>query len=244
MKTSIEKILANVYEIEGLLLVMDKHGDETPAIVYDRLRQKTATLGEMVQLMELPEKEEPQLSPAMPAQPQAPALPGDEYDAEETWQHDNGEEFKEVFSIDYQEPAREEMVDNRPPDEDITLEWIHEEEDAKPSVQEDDEPQDGDFVFVTREQPAQQGGDGMRVDEKLQRTLSKDLRKAFSLNDRFRFRRELFSNSDVDMNEALNMIEAMRSYDEAQEYFIDNLGWDADNAEVADFMAIVRNHFA
>ena len=50
-------------------------------------------------------------------------------------------------------------------------------------------------------------------------SMSRDLRKAFSLNDRFRYRRELFGNSDVEMNDTLNLVETMHSYSEAEEFF-------------------------
>lgn len=66
---------------------------------------------------------------------------------------------------------------------------------------------------------------------------------AFTLNDRFRFRRELFNNSDAEFSEAMGRIALMDSYDEAEEHFIDELGWDAENPEVADFMEIIRIYF-
>lgn len=66
---------------------------------------------------------------------------------------------------------------------------------------------------------------------------------AFCLNDRFRFKRELFSNSDSEFSSAMNMIVAMDSYDEAEEYFIGELGWDEENQEVIDFMEIIRGYF-
>ena len=87
-------------------------------------------------------------------------------------------------------------------------------------------------------------GEELRVDEKLQRTLSKDLHKAFSLNDRYRFRRELFSNSELDWNDALNMVASMSSYEEAEDYFYNDLGWDKNSEEVADFMNVIKNHFS
>ena len=55
------------------------------------------------------------------------------------------------------------------------------------------------------------------------------LRKAFSLNDRFRFRRELFGNSDAEMNDTLNLVEAMLNREEACDYFYHDLQWDRDN---------------
>lgn len=83
----------------------------------------------------------------------------------------------------------------------------------------------------------------VRLDEQLQRNLSKNMRKALSLNDRYRFKRELFGNSELDLNDALDMVQSMKSYDEATDYFYGDLGWDKDNEEVQDFMSIVKKHF-
>lgn len=66
---------------------------------------------------------------------------------------------------------------------------------------------------------------------------------AFCLNDRFRFRRELFNNSDSEFSIAMNKIAAMENYEEAEEHFIEELGWDPDNQEVADFMEIIKIYF-
>lgn len=70
-----------------------------------------------------------------------------------------------------------------------------------------------------------------------------DLRKSFTINDRFRFRRELFGNNDTDMTDTINMVSAMNSFVEAEEYFYDDLGWDKSADEVKDFMAIIERHF-
>ncbi len=66
---------------------------------------------------------------------------------------------------------------------------------------------------------------------------------AFCLNDRFRFKRELFGNSDAEFSSAMDMIAAMDNYDEAEEYFIGELEWDAENPEVVDFMEIIKGYF-
>ena len=228
------KLLTQVYELEGLLLVIDKHGADTPALVYDRVKETGTKLAEMTQLM-APRRQEPQpivpdldeepeqvpvieqLSPSEqpPVEEQLPTedslpveehLPAQDYDAEDTWQHDNGEEPLRNYEFTYQEPSHVTSQAGAAP---------------TPSAI----------------------ADGIRVDEKLQRTISKDFRHAFSINDRFRFRRELFSNSDAEMNDALDMVESMHSLEEAEDYFYGDLGWDKEVEEVADFMEIVRRHF-
>jgi hypothetical protein len=84
----------------------------------------------------------------------------------------------------------------------------------------------------------------MRLDEMLTRREARDIRKAFTLNDKFRFRRELFANNDAQFAETLNLLSAMQNLDEAIEYLRDDLGWDMDNDDVKDFVNIVNNHFA
>ena len=77
---------------------------------------------------EIIEKTEPS-EPSENTEPQA-HLPEEDYDADETWQHENGEEFKEVFALDYEEPQHVPVdpdkvpVEDREPDDDITVEFI------------------------------------------------------------------------------------------------------------------------
>lgn len=83
----------------------------------------------------------------------------------------------------------------------------------------------------------------MKLDEKLAIDSSRDIRRAFTLNDRFRFRRELFENSEARFVDALEVISAMTSFEEAEEYFYDDLCWDPDSDHVKEFMQKVNNHF-
>lgn len=66
-----------------------------------------------------------------------------------------------------------------------------------------------------------------------------DVTKAFTLNDKFRFRRELFRNSDAELTETLNVLQAMESLDEAEDYLYNDLAWDPENPEVKAFIALI-----
>ena len=101
----------------------------------------------------------------------------------------------------------------------------------------DDEP-------VNEPEPEREN-ERITLNEALQRERAKgDIKKAFSVNDRVRFRRELFSNSDIIMNDTLDLINAMHSYDEAEDYFFGDQDWNVIAEEVADFMDIVKKHFS
>jgi len=70
-----------------------------------------------------------------------------------------------------------------------------------------------------------------------------DIRKAFTLNDNYKFRRQLFGNSQESYADALSRIELMKSTGEAEDYFNHVLEWDADDPVVREFMTIVSAYF-
>lgn len=65
----------------------------------------------------------------------------------------------------------------------------------------------------------------------------------FSINDRYRFKRELFNNSDADFNNTLALVASMEDYDEAEDYFLDELQWDSKRGEVIDFLEILKRYY-
>ena len=147
----------------------------------------------------------------------------------------------------FSEPSEENLKNSEPEVE--TIETINDEaKEADPvsNVMQDNEEADGNKdVHLDVPTFDQIGFDqAIRLDEKLARDSARDLRRAFTLNDRFRFRRELFGNSENRLVEAIDIIDAMNSLDEAEEYFYGDLGWDRESDDVKDFMAIVANHFS
>ena len=134
------------------------------------------------------------------------------------WEKLNGEELSAV-----QDENDDEYEDSNEFDEDM----------------EEDYEEENTEEIINEEEPATP----VTLEEALQRQQAKELRKALSLNDRFRFRRELFGNSDIRMNETLSLIDAMQSYEEAEDYILNDLNWDVENPDVAEFMKIVQKHF-
>ncbi|WP_440183502.1 hypothetical protein [Barnesiella intestinihominis] len=140
------------------------------------------------------------------------------------WEKLNGEELSAI-----QDENDDEYEDSNEFDEDM------EEDYEEPDLYEEENTEE----IIEEEEPATP----VTLEEALQRQQAKELRKALSLNDRFRFRRELFGNSDIRMNETLSLIDAMQSYEEAEDYILNDLNWDVENPDVAEFMKIVQKHF-
>lgn len=68
-------------------------------------------------------------------------------------------------------------------------------------------------------------------------------RLVFSINDRYRFKRELFDGSDAGFNNTLALVASMENYDEAEDYFLGELQWDQKKPEVIDFLEILKKYF-
>ena len=83
----------------------------------------------------------------------------------------------------------------------------------------------------------------MSLNDRLAREKAADLSGAFSLNDRFRFRRELFRGSQQEMDEAIEALSQMSTAEEAREYIYDDLCLDPSDDNVKAFMEIITNHF-
>ena len=65
----------------------------------------------------------------------------------------------------------------------------------------------------------------------------------FTINERFRFKKELFKNSDADFNNTLAVLASMEDYDEAEEYFLSEEGFNLGNPVVREFMEIIKKYF-
>lgn len=278
MDNSLEQLLKQVLELEGLILVAQKRGDETPSMVYQLIGEKAAEIGTFAPapapvakpddenaIDALPDDEpddditvefvdedsaesaeepetaaEPQPEPEQPDEVEVEAEPEEEIVVvvpivEETPEEEiaaDAEETAAEEEVTVEEDSEEEISE----EEDVSVEA--DEEIADEEIADDAEPITADDFENDEEDE-----EAMRLDEALQRNMSKDLRHAFSLNDRFRYRRELFGNSDSVMNDTLNLIDSMSTFDEAEDYFYNDLEWEHDSPEVADFMVIIKNHF-
>lgn len=60
-----------------------------------------------------------------------------------------------------------------------------------------------------------------------------------TLNDKFRFRRSLFGGSDARMSETLAILGSISDPDDLTDFITNDLCWNPEDQEVADFMAVV-----
>ena len=68
-------------------------------------------------------------------------------------------------------------------------------------------------------------------------------RLVFSINDRYRFKKNLFNGSDLEFNNTLALVASMENYEEAEEYFINEQGWSLSESNVVDFLDVIKKYF-
>ncbi len=245
MKTDIRKMIAEAYELEGLLLLADNRGADTPEYVFTAIGEKLDRLQMLLGEREGDDGEETQEDACMVENDVADAVSEEpEPEPEEDVAEVTAEQVADGEYDNEQEPMVELVLDDE-----STAEPTAEPDAETPNVAdetEDVEAEDNEDNIEEETEANEKASDDsepLRLDEKLQRSRSKDLKSAFSLNDTFRFRRELFGNSAAEMTDALHMVEAMHSFDEAEDYFYGDLGWDRESDDVKEFMAIIKNHF-
>ena len=243
MDNSLEKLLQQVYELEGLVTLALKRGNNVPDMVLTMIGDKASAVNAAANSLNVVTA-----NSAEPTDATAAAEPDDDITVEII-------EEPELNEEPATQPDDIESLPDDEPDDDITVEIIEEPEDSEEPVESEEqapaeiaeepvaEKPEEEAPASTPSHEAQDDNEDITLDEALQRNMTKDLRHAFSLNDRFRYRRELFGNSDSVMNETLNLVETMHSFDEAEDYFYNDLQWEHDSPEVADFMVIIKNHF-
>ncbi|MDR2469086.1 MAG: hypothetical protein LBD27_01215 [Tannerella sp.] len=87
-----------------------------------------------------------------------------------------------------------------------------------------------------------------KTDDRLNETIEKkrlsDLKKAFSLNDRFRFCRDLFARDENLMNRTIVELNVKDSYAASVAYLKERFNWNFEDEAVAAFVAILEKRFS
>lgn len=95
----------------------------------------------------------------------------------------------------------------------------------------------------TNEQFTTTSDGNVSIDQMLSRNKAKDLSKAFTINDKFRFINELFNGDHTFFNETINKVSQMETFDQATFYFLSSMDWDMENEAVKDFVNLIAKHF-
>lgn len=70
-----------------------------------------------------------------------------------------------------------------------------------------------------------------------------DVKKAFGINDRFLFQRELFGGNADLFNHTLDQINGMSSFEDARSFLMSNFDWDMESETADTFLNLVKRRF-
>ena len=237
MSIEIEAIKDAVYELEGLLELAELREDKLPALL-PLMKNKLKLINTLFEDSKIDDSSEEDVFPeevedSIPTENETPAI--EEETLEETVEESVEEPENPFLSEKVEEIATVE--------EDYTPDFSSSSDEALFVAKDADED---DIIYSAPEETKEEVKEEVKEDVK--RTVRPAVdpnapKPAFCINDRFRFRRELFGNSDAAFNSAMDLVATMDDYQEAEDYFLADLGWDTEKPEVMDFMAIIRTYF-
>lgn len=238
---TIKRLLELNIEIEGLLRVIE---NRDTSFARELLSERVSAFNELYKSFSGITDSKPADAPTEIVEPEdsvEPEQPAAVADVEESATVEVA--VAEQVSDDNEEEVSSDNVDEDAPSD------LENDEDQAVTVEGacTDEPSDTTVPASNDSKPnvsTNKSDEPLRVDELLSRREAQDLRRAFTLNDKFRYRRELFNSNDVLFAETLNTLSEMQTLDEALDYLYNTLGWNPDDDNVKDFVLTVTNHFA
>ena len=146
------------------------------------------------------------------------------------------EESEETFTGEACDTQEEDNLETREETEDVDKNFMVESEKNLEDNLED-EP---------KEEPNEESNEESKEESKEEikvNTTPKDIYKVFTINDKFLYRRELFGNSDAQYREALELISRMDSFEEVQDYFLNDLGWNPEDENAKCFLDTIDKKY-
>ena len=100
-----------------------------------------------------------------------------------------------------------------------------------------------DAPVARTEKPLTESHVQTTLNDVIEKEKLSDLRKAFSLNDNFRYRRELFGVSEETMNKVVAILNNKQSLKDCISFLEQKLHWDFDDPNVQDFVKKLEKRF-
>lgn len=215
-KDNLDEMLELTLEMEGLLTLMLKRDDMTPPRVTAMLERKARRFNELLNIKTI------EANAAGPA-PAKCAVEAQSMVVEPV-----------VASVQESIPQPEEPAEI---EQQVEQEEIAEA--AEMEQTEDAGPAEAAAAPVAEESPA-------AIEEPAELVLNDVLSKgklSFTLNDKFRFKRTIFDNSEEEFEGTIRVINDMTSMDEVSDYLYNDLCLDPNNEDVKYFVEVVSAHF-
>lgn len=223
MIKDIDSVLSLTYEIEGLLLlVKDRGTDSSHVSIYDLLKKKASQLA--VDLGGVPERNAE--TKPMVKEPDETSESQDETESTESQTEETDME-KLAETVEYEQEEDSEPEAGNSQQEETKLDEAQAEEDEMDS-------ESAEMSIVAK-------NNAPEINRK--KKEGAQMLKMLTLNDRFRFRRELFGGSDTAMVVTLEEVSNYDNIYEVKKYLMENCGLTADNQILNEFVETIAPFF-
>ncbi|MBR5638734.1 MAG: hypothetical protein IKW83_03115 [Muribaculaceae bacterium] len=242
MNTTIDQMLTNVYELEGLLLVIQRHNDNIPQLVIDRFKEKAQQITAAASLLdslkkteEIPQSKPVQSNVSPPVQPEKPAVAPSKQPAVTPPEHPSVTSHvphkQPIFAPSAPIPPSQATIVPPPVKEPV----------IEPVLDTIIEPVP-DNAIDSFPEPVCDTKPIVQVEEPFapQDYPMPDITAAFTINDRFLFQRELFDGDKQKYADAISVMQRLANIDKIKGFMTDVLGLDTSNDVVKEFMRLIE----
>lgn len=239
-KNEMERLLDTVYELEGLLqLALSR--DELPGRIPELITAKAAKIARQAAIPPHEETEGTESTPDPDSMTEAETLMADAWDEVEA----DPDPEPPVVSVVPSVPEPESglsggtVAPDAPAEGETNVSDTHTGPEGEPDSGHDTPCHRSGAEVAGETASAGETPVSARVE-----SPRGTLRSRFSLNDRFRFSRALFGGNTSRFDETVRVLEGCVGYDDAEDYLVDDLGWDPEaDDDAAEFVERLRNWF-
>ena len=115
--------------------------------------------------------------------------------------------------------------------------------DAEPEPEQEQEPEPESEIELEEELEEEITPNSSLLTPNCEAQALRNLMSVIGLNDRFRFRHDLFSNSDELFRETIDILNKIEDFDKAVDYLMNKFEWDEEDATVVYFYDIIKPKF-
>ena len=236
-------LLDKCLEIEGLLaLLIQRNKGDISEEIFQLIEDKAETLYMEVGELRSYLQEQPIIEKNPMINDEPNENPDEINKSEVSFCYDSDTEFAEI-KVDYSDLNDSKIVEVEEESQSTQDHQYQNENENKESTDElilSLEANNNDQIIEKVADTLSQTIDELKSVDVINDNSSVSFQIKLSLNDTYRFRRELFNFSDEEMEEALDALSEMTSKEEVEDFFYNDLCWEPDDEVVREFMSMIK----
>lgn len=236
-------LLDKCLEIEGLLaLLIQRNKGDISEEIFQLIEDKAETLYMEVGELRSYLQEQPIIEKNSVINDEPNENPDEINKSEVSFCYDSDTEFAEI-KVDYSDLNDSKIVEVEEESQSTQDHQYQNENENKESTDElilSLEANNNDQIIEKVADTLSQTIDELKSVDVINDNSSVSFQIKLSLNDTYRFRRELFNFSDEEMEEALDALSEMTSKEEVEDFFYNDLCWEPDDEVVREFMSMIK----